>query len=339
MLNPLHCPDCLSEHVEEYSHYETKSNGSRKLYQCTACQKIFSETKSSVIEGLKKPISFIIHVLKARSEGLGFNATCRTFDISKNTLLNWEYRFTLLKGPLMIYALLHTFLTQLIEGDEVYTKVGKNNPAEASEGWTIILMDRASRFIWALDGGKKDRDLFLSAIQRLKEIILRTGAVTLVTDGERRYSLLLFEICQELFRSGRRGRPRTVLRRGVKVRIKNKGSQSHRRGRKRAKYQTPCSEHPETPPNVLNSEIHANHVEALNASLRRRNSAYRRKTNTYAKKKSGLQRTLDVFWVVHNFIRKHFTTQQVPAVALGILKEGLSWGQILGIQMQLIPSI
>ena len=101
MLNPLHCPDCLSEHVEEYSHYETKSNGSRKLYQCTACQKIFSETKSSVIEGLKKPISFIIHVLKARSEGLGFNATCRIFDISKNTLLNWERRFALLKGPLI----------------------------------------------------------------------------------------------------------------------------------------------------------------------------------------------------------------------------------------------
>jgi transposase-like protein len=339
MLNPLHCPDCFSEHVEEYSHYETKSNGSRKLYQCTACQKIFSETKSSVIEGLKKPISFIIHVLKARSEGLGFNATCRAFDISKNTLLNWERRFALLKGPLMIYALLHTFLTQLIEGDEVYTKVGKNNPVEASEGWTIILMDRASRFIWALDCGKKDRDLFLLAIQRLKEIILRTGDVTLVTDGERRYSLLLFEICQEWFRSGRRGHPRKVLRRGVKVRIKNKGSQSHRRGRKRPKYQTPCSEHPETPQNVLNSEIHANHVEALNASLRRRNSAYRRKTNTYAKKKSGLQRTLDVFWVVHNFIRKHFTTQQVPAVALGILKEGLSWGQILGIQMRLIPSI
>jgi len=85
--------------------------------------------------------------------------------------------------------------------------------------------------------------------------------------------------------------------------------------------------------------IHANHVEALNASLRRRNSAYRRKTTTYAKKKTGLQRTLDVFWIVHNFIRKHFTTQQVPAVALGILKEGLSWGQVLRIQRLPIFSI
>lgn len=119
----------------------------------------------------------------------------------------------------------------------------------------------------------------------------------------------------------------------------NIGSQSHRRGRKRPKYETPCSEHPETTPHVLNSEIHANHVEAFNASLRRRHSAYRRKTHTDAKKKTGLQRTLDVFWVVHHFIRKHFTTQQVPAVALGRLKEGLSWGQILRIQMQFTPSI
>ena len=48
---------------------------------------------------------------------------------------------------------------------------------------------------------------------------------------------------------------------------------------------------------------------------------------------------LGLFWVVHNFIRKHFTTQQVPAVALGLLKQGLSWGRISRIQMQLTPSI
>ena len=334
MLDSLHCPHCLSEHLEDYSVYETKSHGRRKLYRCIECQQVFSETKGTFLEGLKKPISLIIHVLKARSEGLGFNAACRVFEVSKNTLLSWERRFAHLKGPLMIYALLHAFLTQLIEGDELYTKVGKNGPAEASEGWTVVLMDRASRFIWTLECGKKERELFLSAIQILNDIIVRTGDVTLVTDGERRYSLLLFEICHELFRSGRPGRPRRVLRRGVRVRLKNKGSQSHRRGRKRPKYEAPCAEHPETPQTLPTNAIHANHVEALNASLRRRNSAYRRKTNTYAKKKTGLQRTLDVFWIVHNFIRKHFTTQQVPAVALGILEKGLSWGQILRIQRQ-----
>lgn len=339
MFNSLRCPYCLSTQVKDHSVYDTKNNGTRKLHQCVDCQQVFSETKNTFLERLKKPISSIINVLNARSEGVGFNAVCRVFGISKNTLLEWEYRFADLKTPLMIYALMHTFLTQLIEGDELYTKVGKNVPPDSSEGWTIMLMERASRFIWALECGKKDRELFLSAIQRLREIIHRTGEVTLVTDGERRYGLILFEICQEVFRSGQGGHPRRVLPRGVRVRLKNKGNQSHRRGRKRQKYESPCPEHPETSSTVSNADIHANHVEGFNASLRRRNSAYRRKTNTYAKKKNGLQRTLDVFWVIHNFIRKHFTTQNVPAVALGILKSGLSWEKVMKIQLLPINNI
>ncbi len=142
--------------------------------------------------------------------------------------------------------------------------------------------------------------------------MVRTGDLASVTDGERRYSLLLFEIGQEVFRSGRRGRPRRVLRRGVRVRLKNKGSQAHRRGRKHPNYEAPGSEHPETPQNLSNSKIHANPVEALSASLWRRNSAYRRQTNTDAKKETGLQRTLDVFWVVHHFRR--FPEKSLPAL-------------------------
>jgi len=180
MLNTLRCPHCLSEHIAEYSLYETKYNGLRKLYQCRECQQVFSETKGTFLQGLRKPISLIINVLKSRSEGTGLNAVCRVFEISKNTLLDWEQRFAGLRGPLLLYALLHTFLTQLIEGDEVYTKIEKNRPPEESEGWTVVLMDRASRFIWALQCGKKDRDLFLSAIQTVMDIIARTGDVTLI---------------------------------------------------------------------------------------------------------------------------------------------------------------
>ena len=121
MPDSLCCPHCLSELIEDYSIYETKNNGTRKLYQCTECHQVFSETKRTFLEGLKKPLSLIVNVLKARSEGMGFNAVCRVFEISKNTLLEWERRFADLKGPLLIYALLHTFLTPLIEGDEVYT--------------------------------------------------------------------------------------------------------------------------------------------------------------------------------------------------------------------------
>ncbi len=55
-------------------------------------------------------------------------------------------------------------------------------------------------------------------------------------------------------------------------------------------------------------------------------------TNTYAKSRTNLQRTLDVYWLVHNFVRVHFTTKMVPAVKLGILPAGLSWSQLLTIR-------
>jgi transposase len=39
-------------------------------------------------------------------------------------------------------------------------------------------------------------------------------------------------------------------------------------------------------------------------------AAFRRRTNTYAKSVVGLQRVLDIFWMVHNFVRSHFTTKK-----------------------------
>lgn len=127
--------------------------------------------------------------------------------------------------------------------------------------------------------------------------------------------------------SGSRGRPPKILRKGIKIRIKNKGKQSHKRGRKRPKYEAPHAEHPQTVQDISNTEIHANHVEALNSSLRRRCSAYRRRTNTYAKNKTSLQRVLDGVWIAHNF-----TTKIIPVVALGVMEKVLSWEQILILQ-------
>ena len=94
----------------------------------------------------------------------------------------------------------------------------------------------------------------------------------------------------------------------------------------------PWREHPQTSPMTDLAQIHANHVEAFNASLRRRCAAYRRRTNTYAKKGKRLQQRLDVYWIIHNFVRVHFTTRQVPAVSLGILSQGLSFTQLSQIQ-------
>src|SRR5437879_13677960 len=107
-------------------------------------------------------------------------------------------------------------------------------------------MDRASRFIWALDGGKKDRRLLKKAIKTLDKIARHTHDLSIFTDGERRYGNLLFEICHELVKNGKPGRPKKTFKRGVHFRMKNKDAQVYRKGRKRPKYQSPCKEQLET---------------------------------------------------------------------------------------------
>jgi transposase-like protein len=329
----LKCPVCHSADIRYHSPYTTKNYGSRVMYKCATCPASFSETKNTLMEGLKTPVSVIWHVLKARTEGMGLNAAARTFEKAKNTILAWERKFVDLHRVLFLYALVHEFLEVVIEGDEAYTKVQKNVPPDQSRGWTILLMDRASRFIWELECGKKDRKLFQKAMKTLDKIVRQTHDLSIFTDGERRYGNLLFEICYELVKDGKPGRPKKTFKRGVHVRIKNKGSQAHKKGRKRPKYQSPWREHPATTRTITETDIHANHAEAFWSALRRTCAPFRRKTNMYAKATTGLQRLLRVYWVVHNFLRVHFTTREVPAVALGLLERRLSVQEIFQIQM------
>lgn len=332
-LTTLCCPTCGSEALEEQRKYPVQTGELRRIFGCTHCGRCFSETKHTFLAHLRTPLSKIVQVLHALNDGMGINAACRTFQVSKNTVYAWMERLAGLKETLLLYALCHQFLSQLVEGDELYTRVRANKPPKESEGWTVVLMERASRFLWELSCGKRTRTLFEQAMVLLAHVVEQTQDLSLLTDGERSYGHCLFAICQEVIRTGKRGRPPKTLKKGVKVRLKNKGSQAHKKGPKRPKYQATHQEHPETLQNLELSQIHANHLEAFNSDLRPILACYRRRTNTYAKHPHALQRRLDAYWVLHNFVRVHFTTKQVPAVALGILEQGLSFDALARIQV------
>lgn len=278
---------------------------------------------------LKSPINKVASVLRVRSEGMGVRATARVFNIHKNTVSTWEKKFAEQKQPLMLYAVCHEFISLTFEGDELYTITDKRRNPSDSEGWTAIIMERASRFIVEQHCGKKDEQMFEAVMETVADYIEQADDVSFFSDGERRYGNTLFDICAEVLRTGKRGRPPKTLPVGVKVALKNKGSQNAESGAKRPKYETPQRQHPQTEQTFDDQDIHANHVEAHNAALRRRNSAFRRRCNTYAKSKTALQRTLDVHLIIHNFVRVHWGTGIVPAVALGILKAPLRLEDVL----------
>ena len=148
------CPCCGSQEVKVHTSYRTKNHGIRRIQYCQKCDSYFSETYLTPMAGLRTPLSRIIEVLKARGEGLGLNATARNHQVAKKTIIDWEWRLSALKPTLMLYSLMHQFISLVIEGDELYTKVGSNQPASKSEGWTIVLMERGSRFLWELSCGR-----------------------------------------------------------------------------------------------------------------------------------------------------------------------------------------
>jgi transposase-like protein len=165
------CPNCSSENFRLDYEYATISNGCRQMLLCRDCGFSFSETRNTFLAGIKTSISTIWNVINARTEGLSLNSTCRVFGIAKNTLLSWERKFSDLYGTLFIYSMAHTFIQLTIEGDEFYTKVHKNVPPDESSGWTIVLMHRASRFIWEMSCGKKT-DLFSKKQSRCWQSLL-----------------------------------------------------------------------------------------------------------------------------------------------------------------------
>jgi transposase-like protein len=207
LLTQRHCPECNGQNFKPHTTYTVTSGEQRTIYHCP-CGTYFSETKNTPLEGLQTPVSQIALVLEAINDGRGLNAACRTFHVGKNSIKRWLSRLGDLKETLLVYALCHQFIQQQIEGDELYPRVGQNKPAAASEGWTGVLMDRASRFIWELHSGERERALFEQAMETLARVVEQTSDLTLFTDGERRYGHILFDICQEVIRTGQVGRPK-----------------------------------------------------------------------------------------------------------------------------------
>lgn len=133
LFKPL-CPQCYTDQAKAHTYYSVKSGETRLISQCQACGQYFSETSGTTLAGLRTPLSRIQLILHSLHEGLGINAVCRTFQVSKNSIKNWERRLTGLKMVLLLYSLCHRFLQQILEGDELYTKVHHNRPPTESEG-------------------------------------------------------------------------------------------------------------------------------------------------------------------------------------------------------------
>jgi hypothetical protein len=200
-------------------------------------------------------------------------------------------------------------------------------PPEASKGWTIHFIERESRYWVEARAGLKGALLFESGVASAWAWAKPSAWIRWFTDGERRYGKELWKLASVYLPESEKTktyRYRKVWRAGLEVAMKVKGSQ----GKPRIEWLK--QEHPFTaisPP----SEVHANHNEAHNSSLRRRASAYRRRQNLYAKAVHGLQRALNVQRLIHNWVRPHWglAKNNTPAMAMGYLERPVTIVELL----------
>lgn len=177
------------------------------------------------------------------------------------------------------------------------------------------LLERESRYWLSAVVGQRDERMFAEGMKQFWAWASTVSFVRLFSDGERRYSISLWKLAHCWLLADEvtaEYKHRKVWRQGLEVACKVKGSQ----GRPRV---THCKrEHPYTAI-TPRQEIHANHLEAFNSSLRRRCSAYRRRQNHYAKAVSGLKRAVTALRLIHNWVREHpsLPTNTTPAMKLG----------------------
>src|ERR671918_472824 len=96
-LTQSRCADCGGKNVEGYRTYTIKDGEHRTMYHCASCGCSFSETKHTPLAHLKTPISVIVQVLSALTEGVGINAATRLYGVSKNSIYRWQERLSGLK--------------------------------------------------------------------------------------------------------------------------------------------------------------------------------------------------------------------------------------------------
>lgn len=176
-------------------------------------------------------------------------------------------------------------------------------------------IERQSRYWVTAKVGKKDESLFEAGVQSVWQWSRSAQFVRWFSDGERRYAQQLWRVASvwlKRYETSSSYRYRKVWRYGLEVACKIKGSQ----GKPRVEWIK--LEHPFTAISLA-SDVHANHNEALNSSIRRRCSAYRRRQNHYAKTRDGLQQAITAQRLIHNWIRPHWSLdkEMTPAIAMG----------------------
>ena len=122
----MNCIYCQSEQVVKNGTKTLKTGQVLQQYLCKACGRRFNERSGTPMARLRTPVATVEMAVNARHEGLGVRAAGRVVGKSPSPITNWEKRLSTHLPDWSPSAPAGGDV--IIEGDELYTRVGENLP-------------------------------------------------------------------------------------------------------------------------------------------------------------------------------------------------------------------
>ena len=189
--------------ISVHSHTEQR-------YRCTICRQTFAATKGTPFYRLRTAADLVTTVLTLLCHGCPIQAIVAAFGLDERTVATWLVRAGH-HGQRVHQHVVQQGRVDLqhVQADELWVKL------VGGRVWMAMAMAVPSR-LWLGGVISPRRDLMLiTALVQLVRSCARSLAILVCVDGLASYVTALLRVFRRPVRTGRRGRPRLVLERGL----------------------------------------------------------------------------------------------------------------------------
>lgn len=296
--------------------YLTQS-GKRRIFRCHVCQTTFSETRETVFFDLKTPEEKVMMALKMILVKVDLAGISFVLGVTEATVLEWLRRAAAKAQEINAHLLRELPVTQ-VQLDEMWNFIErKHSPQAGPDGessdatedgrqWVWISFAPQFRLLLATVVGPRTFQSALLLIQMTAAVVL--GVPCFFSDGFSCYLPALVECYHTLKtfpRTGKRGRPRNPVKEPHPDLVYGQVIKQKEQGRLKALvYRVLCGARRLE---ELGFAISTSLIERLNLTLRHALAPLVRKTWSFCKERSQLQRRVVFFQAFYNFARPHLS--------------------------------
>lgn len=343
------CPHCgaPAERLAYHSRYTIRGGRTVRVIRCRDCRKTFCDRYGTAFYDLKTPEEKVQRALQQGLEGLGPEAVARVEGVHPTTVQRWIDRANI-QAQAADQAIITEVRCENVELDELHSFAGVKHPngeeqdtlAEIGQHWTHCAMARESRLMLEVVVGPRTEEsatkLVGGAAGRLAEgcwpLWSSDGLENYVSALIRAFALLIHFIRPK--RRGRPRHPRTVpdprLRYGQVIK--------QREGRRvvAVNRRVIFGDGESIPHRQISTSL----LERLNGTIRQHVTPLHRKTRSFAKRRTALERQMQLFKSYYNLCRAHSTLKgKAPAQAAGLIDHRWTLRELLTFNAAVISKI